>query len=64
MCCNDKKEDLYGTTQMMGSAGNPVGMEVQPPDFMNPGSGLGQDDVLGAIYARLGIPPDEEEGYV
>lgn len=60
MCCNDKMPT--GMTQMNGPSGQPVGFEVDPTDFMNPGSGFGPNDVMGAIYARMQMPPDEESG--
>lgn len=59
MCCNDKKVD--GQTQMQGMAGQPVGFEVDPADFMNPGMGFGAGDVLGSIYAKMGLPEEGEE---
>ena len=61
MCCNDKMPT--GQTQMQGGVGQPVGFEVDPSDFLNPGSGFGQDDVMGAIFARMKMQPDQEEEY-
>lgn len=44
--------------------GQPVGFEVHPDDFMSPGAGFGEGDVLGSIYAKMGLPKEEEEEYV
>ena len=60
MCCNDKMP--MGMTQMQGAQGQPVGFDVDPTDFMNPGAGFGEGDVLGAIYARMNLPEGEEQG--
>ena len=63
MCCDDDKMPK-GQTQMQGGVGQPTGFEVDPADFMHPGGGLGENDVLGAIFARMQMnegPPMEEE---
>jgi hypothetical protein len=60
MCCDDKKMGAKDTA-MGGAPGQPVGMEVLPEDFMNPGAGFSSEDVLGSIYSRLGIGEEEEE---
>lgn len=60
MCCNDRLK-VEGQTQMYGGGGTPVGFEVDPSDFLNPGMGFNQDDVMGSIYQKMGLPPDEEQ---
>ena len=59
MCCNDKMPS--GQTQIQGGVGQPVGFEVDPADFLNPGAGFGEQDVMGAIFARMKMM-DEEQG--
>lgn len=54
MCCND---DENGQTRMRGPTGTPVGFE----SFMAPGGPFGGEDVLGAIYARMGLPEEGSE---
>jgi hypothetical protein len=56
MCCGNKDD----VTQMNGTPGAPVGFQVNP-HFMEPGGGMDESDVLGAIYQQLGLPDDEEE---
>ena len=61
MCCDDDKK-MDRDTQMQGAPGRPVGFEVEPADFMNPGAGFGEEDVMGAIFQQMGLP-EEEEAY-
>lgn len=61
MCCDDKMKP-EGQTQMQGGMGQPVGFEVSPSDFLNPGSGFGERDVMGAIFARMQMQEEPEEG--
>lgn len=56
MCCDKGKNEMQ--TPIQGAMGSPVGFEVN--DFMNPGGAFGSDDVLGAIYAKLGLEEEPE----